>query len=42
MPKDWVIDASPLILYGRIDRLDIFTDLAERIFIPQSVIMEAA
>lgn len=40
MHNDSVIDASPLILYGRIERLDIFTDLAEHIIIPQSVIME--
>ena len=35
-----VIDASPLILYSRIGRLDLIEDLAPTVAVPESVIEE--
>jgi predicted nucleic acid-binding protein len=36
----WVVNASPLILFSRIDRLDLIERLAPRILIPNAVIEE--
>src|SRR5207249_10658185 len=36
----WVLNASPIILFGRIDRLDLIDRLAPRLMIPDTVIDE--
>ncbi len=36
----WVINASPLILYARIGRLDLFEQLAPALIVPEKVIEE--
>jgi predicted nucleic acid-binding protein len=36
----WVVNASPLILYARIDQLDLLEQLAPRLIIPEAVIAE--
>jgi len=36
----WVLNASPIILFGRIDRLDLIDRLAPRLMIPDAVIDE--
>jgi predicted nucleic acid-binding protein len=36
----WVVNASPLILLARIQRLDLLTSQAENVRVPQSVIRE--
>jgi len=36
----WVVNASPLILFSRIDRLDLIEDLALAILVPNAVIEE--
>lgn len=36
----WVVNASPLILYARIDQLVLFELLAPRLIIPEAVIAE--
>jgi len=36
----WVVNASPLILFARIDRLDLIEHLAPAILIPNAVIEE--
>ena len=40
MSEVWVVNASPLILFFRIDRLDLIERLAPRIVIPNAVIEE--
>ena len=40
MPEAWVINASPIILYARIGRLDVIEQLAPKIFVPNKVIEE--
>ena len=40
MSEAWVVDASPLILFSRIGRLDLIERLASRILIPNAVIEE--
>lgn len=40
MPEAWVVNASPIILYARIGRLDLIEALAPRVIIPQKVIEE--
>lgn len=40
MSEAWVVNASPLILFSRIDRLDLIERLAPRILIPNAVIEE--
>jgi len=39
MPS-WVVDASPLILLGKIHRIDLLTDLAHVLVIPSAVVDE--
>jgi predicted nucleic acid-binding protein len=36
----WVIDASPLILFSRIGRLDLIERIAPAILVPDAVIEE--
>ena len=40
MSEAWVVNASPLILFSRIDRLDLIEHLAPTILIPNAVIDE--
>ena len=40
MSEAWVVNASPLILFARISRLDLIKRLAPRILIPNAVIEE--
>ena len=40
MSEAWVVNASPLILFSRIDRLDLVERLAPAILIPNAVIEE--
>ena len=40
MSEAWVVNASPLILFSRIDRLDLIERLAPAILIPNAVIEE--
>lgn len=41
MPEDaWIMNASPLILYARINRLDLVECLAPVLFVPNQVIEE--
>lgn len=36
----WVVDASPLILFSRIKRLDLIEQLAPTVEVPETVIQE--
>ena len=38
--NEWIINASPLILLGKIDRLALLPELADRVFVPSSVAEE--
>jgi predicted nucleic acid-binding protein len=38
--EEWVVNASPLILFSRIDRLDLIEDVAPAILVPNAVIEE--
>ena len=40
MSEVWVVDASPLILFSRIDQLDLIEGLAPAILVPNAVIEE--
>lgn len=40
MKEQWVVDASPLIVLGKIGRLDLLTQLPQRIVIPTAVVLE--
>lgn len=40
--QTWVINASPLILLGKIDQLQLVEQLASRLIVPQSVFDEIA
>lgn len=40
MSEAWVVNASPLILFSRVDRLDLIERLAPTILIPNAVIEE--
>lgn len=40
MCDTWVVDASPLILYARIDQLNLLSDLSSRIIVPSIVMTE--
>ncbi|OGT87541.1 MAG: hypothetical protein A2286_01730 [Gammaproteobacteria bacterium RIFOXYA12_FULL_61_12] len=42
MPDAWIINASPLILFARINRLDLFGQLAPNIHIPATVLEEVS
>ena len=38
----WVINASPLILLGKLGRTDLLESLAQRVIVPQAVFHEVA
>ena len=40
MSETWVLNASPLILFARINRLDLIHQLAGRVMVPDAVIAE--
>jgi predicted nucleic acid-binding protein len=40
MADAWIINASPIILYARIDRLDLFEQLSLKVIVPAKVIEE--
>lgn len=40
MPRRWVLDASPLIILGKIGLLEILPQLAEELTVPQGVALE--
>lgn len=40
MDRPLVVNASPLILLARIDRLDLLTSLASQLVLPEAVIRE--
>ena len=40
--EDWVINASPLILLGKLRRLDLLEKLATNIYVPQAVFEEVS
>ncbi len=40
MSDAWIINASPLILFARINQLDLFEKLSPQIYIPSAVIEE--
>lgn len=37
MSEAWVVNASPLILFARIDRLDVFERLSTDVIVPKAV-----
>lgn len=40
--ETWVINASPLILLGKLGRIDLLEQLAKQIMVPQAVLCEVA
>ena len=40
--KPWVVNASPLILLGKLQRLDLLDSLAPAVWVPDGVIREVA
>lgn len=42
MSRRWVINASPLILLGKIDRLSLALDLCDELIVPAAVIQEVS
>lgn len=40
--ETWVINASPLILLGKLGRIDLLEQLAKQILVPQAVLHEVA
>jgi predicted nucleic acid-binding protein len=40
MSDRWVLNASPLIVFGKIGRLDLFSQLVEEIVVPRGVAQE--
>ena len=40
MIRRWVVNASPLIVLGKLSRLSMLGDLAESIVIPEAVVQE--
>ena len=40
MSRRFAVNSSPLILLGRISRLDLFPALAEQVVVPQAVLQE--
>ena len=40
--ETWVINASPLILLGKLGRIDLLEQLAKQILVPQAVLCEVA
>ncbi len=42
MPRQWVVNASPLIILGKIDLLHVLEGLAETLVVPTAVAQEIA
>ncbi len=42
MSRRWVVNASPLILLGKIGRLELLRDLSDELIIPGAVVREVA
>lgn len=42
MATSWVVNASPLILLGKVGRLDLLVQLADRILVPAAVAAEVS
>ena len=42
MGRVWVVNASPLILLGKLGRADLLERLAQRILVPDAVLRELA
>ncbi|MCX6066235.1 MAG: hypothetical protein NT121_10855 [Chloroflexi bacterium] len=40
MPERWVVNASPLIVLGKVGQLDLLTKLPQRIVVPDAVVSE--
>ena len=40
MSRRWVVNASPLILLGKIDQLSLLEDLTDELIIPKGVAQE--
>ena len=40
--ETWVINASPLILLGKLGRIDLLEQLTKQIMVPQAVLLEVA
>jgi predicted nucleic acid-binding protein len=40
MPEQWVVNASPLIVLGKVGQLDLLTKLPQRIVVPAAVVTE--
>ena len=40
MNEQWVVNASPLIVLGKIGQLDLLTKLPQRIVVPAAVVSE--
>jgi predicted nucleic acid-binding protein len=40
MPERWVVNASPLIILGKIGQLDLLTRLSQKIVVPAAVVSE--
>lgn len=40
MPEKWVVNASPLIVLGKVGQLDLLTKLPQRIVVPAAVVTE--
>jgi predicted nucleic acid-binding protein len=40
MPERWVVNASPLIVLGKVSQLDLLTKLSQQIVVPAAVVSE--
>lgn len=40
MSRVWVVNASPLILLGKIDRIDLLSELSDELIVPDVVVRE--
>lgn len=40
MSRVWVVNASPLILLGKIDRVDLLSQLSDELIVPDVVVRE--
>lgn len=40
MSRRWVVNASPLILLGKVDQLQLLRDLTDELIIPEGVVQE--
>ena len=42
MSRRWVVNASPLILLGKVGQLELLMDLSDELIIPRAVVQEVA